>query len=68
MSGIKPKIEVISSLILLFASIIVITATFGFLIHIWYGTIYKIRRSYDVSLCNQWWSISIYDNYRLHDL
>ena len=37
MSGIKPKIEVISSLILLFASIVVITTTFGFLIRFVFG-------------------------------
>ena len=36
-SGIKPKIEVISSLILLFASIVVITTTFGFLIRFIFG-------------------------------
>lgn len=36
-SGIKPKIEVISSLILLFASIVVITAAFGFLIRFIFG-------------------------------
>lgn len=36
-SGIKPKIEVISSLILLFVSIIVITTSFGLLIRFVFG-------------------------------